>query len=52
MREVVIEFAAPSSLTSVGYAEEVARRFLREEEPPPYVVISVDGDVERPTPAG
>jgi hypothetical protein len=49
LRELVIEFAAPSSLTSVGYAEEVARRFLREDEPPGHLVIGANGEVELAT---
>lgn len=31
LRDVVVEFAAPSAVTSVGYAEEVARPFQRDD---------------------
>lgn len=44
-RDVVVEFTSPSSLTSVGYAEEVTRPFLENDEPPQHLVVSVDGDV-------
>jgi hypothetical protein len=43
--EVVVEFAAPSSVASGGYAEEVVRRFLGEDEPPQRVVVERDGSV-------
>jgi hypothetical protein len=45
-RDVVVEFTAPSSLTSVGYAEEVTRRFLASPEPPQHLVVDVGGDVQ------
>lgn len=45
-REVVVEFAAPSSLTSVGYAEEVARRFLTDPEPPQHLQVDRQGKVQ------
>src|SRR5262249_55818021 len=32
-REVVVEFAAPSGLASVAYAEEILRRYLGDAEP-------------------
>lgn len=41
--QLIIEFAAPSSLTSVGYAEEVARRFLASPEPPRHLIVRTDG---------
>ena len=44
-REVVVEFAAPSSLTSVGYAEEVTRRFLPDREPPQHLLVEIGGTV-------
>jgi len=44
--ELVVEFAAPSVLASVGYAEEIARRFQREAEPPERVVVDVDRNVQ------
>jgi hypothetical protein len=42
---VVVEFAAPSSVASGGYAEEVVRRFLADDEPPQRVVVDRDGSV-------
>lgn len=44
-RDVVVEFVAPSSLTSVGYAEEITRPYLEGAEPPRHLVVDVDGDV-------
>jgi hypothetical protein len=44
-REVVVEFVAPSSVVSVGYAEEVVRRFLPEPEPPQHLLVALDGQV-------
>ena len=44
-RDVVVEFTAPSSLTSVGYAEEVARSYLTSPEPPQHLVVDVSGAV-------
>jgi hypothetical protein len=43
--EVVVEFAAPSSVASGGYAEEVVRRFLGNDEPPQRIVVERDGSV-------
>lgn len=43
--DVVVEFAAPSSVASGGYAEEVVRRFLGDDEPPQRVVVDRDGSV-------
>ena len=43
--EIVVEFAAPSVVASIGYAEEVARPYLRDAEPPQHLVIRVGGDV-------
>jgi hypothetical protein len=37
--DLIIEFAAPSALTSVGYADEIARRFQRDAVPPDHVVV-------------
>jgi hypothetical protein len=45
LREVVVEFAAPSAVTSVGYAEEVARPFQRDDEPPQHLIVECDGQV-------
>ena len=44
-RDVVVEFTAPSSLTSVGYAEEVTRPYLASPEPPRCLVVDVGGAV-------
>src|SRR5579862_318221 len=44
-REVVVEFEAPSTLTSVGYAEEVIRRFLPDREPPQHLLVDRRGAV-------
>jgi hypothetical protein len=38
-REVVVEFATPSTVASPADAEEVTRRFLRDEEPPRHLVV-------------
>ena len=43
--EVVVEFAAPSSVASSGYAEEVIRKYLTDDEPPQRVVVERDGSV-------
>jgi hypothetical protein len=45
LRKVVVEFAAPSAVTSVGYAEEVARRFQGDEDLPQHVIVERDGSV-------
>ena len=44
-RDVVVEFAAPSAVASVGYAEEVTRPFLRDDEPPRHIVVELGGSV-------
>jgi hypothetical protein len=43
--EVVVEFAAPSSVASGGYAQEVVGKFLRDDEPPQRLVVERDGSV-------
>jgi hypothetical protein len=43
--EVIVEFAAPSSVASGGYAQEVVGPFLREDEPPQRLVVERDGSV-------
>jgi hypothetical protein len=45
-RDLVVEFAAPSSLTSVGYAEEIARRFRDRGEPPAHVIVDTERAVQ------
>jgi hypothetical protein len=44
-RDVVVEFTAPSSLTSVGYAEEITRPYLSSSEPPQHLVVDIGGAV-------
>lgn len=40
--DLIVEFAAPSSLTSVGYAEEIARRFRAGAELPAHVIVDTE----------
>ena len=47
-REVVVEFAAPSAVAWIGYAEEVTRPYLRDAEPPQHLVVQVGGHVHVP----
>jgi hypothetical protein len=44
-REVIVEFADSSAVVSNGYAEEVTRRYLRDDEPPQHVVVEATGTV-------
>lgn len=44
--EVLVEFEAVSSVASGGYAEEVLRPYLSDDEPPQRVVVHSDGTVE------
>ena len=44
--DLVVEFAAPSVLTSVGYAEEIARRFWRRTQLPAHVIVDTQRDVQ------
>jgi hypothetical protein len=44
-REVVVEFAAPSSVASCPYAEEVIRPFLGQDDPPEHIVVEPGGAV-------
>jgi hypothetical protein len=44
-REVIVEFADSSAVVSNGYAEEVTRRFLRDDEPPQHLVVKAAGIV-------
>ena len=37
--DLVVEYAAPSAVASVGYAEEIARRFIRRGDLPLHVVV-------------
>ena len=43
--EVIVEFAAPSSLASGGYAEEIVRKYLSDDEPPQRLSVAQDGSV-------
>jgi hypothetical protein len=44
-RAVVVEFADSSAVVSNGYAEEVTRRYLSDDEPPQHLVVELSGDV-------
>ena len=44
-REVIVEFADSLAVASAGYAEEVTRRFLRDDEPPQHLVVEAAGTV-------
>jgi hypothetical protein len=44
-RQVIVEFADASAVASTGYAEEVTRRFLRDDEPPQHLVVEAAGNV-------
>jgi hypothetical protein len=41
----LVEFAAPSTLTSIGYAREALARYLGDENPPERVIVGRDGQV-------
>ena len=41
--DLIVEFDAPSSLTSVGYAEEIARKVRRGTELPTHVIVDTRG---------
>jgi len=43
--DLVIEFEAPSVLTSVGFAEEIARRFRSDGDPPLHVFVDPERNV-------
>ncbi|HWJ31745.1 MAG TPA: hypothetical protein VNR59_05345 [Gaiellaceae bacterium] len=45
-RDLIVEFAAPSSLTSVGYAEEIARKVRDRADLPRHVIVATDGELE------
>ena len=38
-------FAAPSSVASGGYAQEVVGKFLKDDEPPQRLIVERDGSV-------
>jgi hypothetical protein len=44
-REVIVEFPDSSAVVSNGYAEEVTRRFLRDDEPPQHIIVEAAGTV-------
>ncbi len=41
VHDLIVEFEAPSALASVGYAEEIARKYLRAADPPRHVIVDV-----------
>jgi hypothetical protein len=41
----MVEFAAPSSVASNGWARDVLGPFLADEEPPERLIVSQDGSV-------
>ena len=43
--EVIVEFAAPSAVASAGYAEEVVRKYLANDEPPQQIGVALNGTV-------
>jgi hypothetical protein len=45
----MVEFSAPSALTSIGYAREALAPFLGDEELPLRLIVSRDGKVQVPT---
>ena len=45
-RDVVVEFADVSTVASNGYAEEVARRFVCDAEPPQSLLVQPSGSVQ------
>jgi len=45
-RDVIVEFATPSTTASVDAAEEATRAFLESEEPPLHIVVGTDGAVK------
>ena len=45
-QDLIVEFAAPSSLTSVGYAEEIARKVRDRADLPLHVIVARDGALE------
>lgn len=44
-REIVVEFEESCAVVSTGYAEEVARQFLRDAEPPEHLQVDRSGAV-------
>lgn len=53
IHDLIVEFEAPSAVASVGYAEEVARKYLRGAPLPRHVVVDIRGAVRvREEPAG
>lgn len=39
--DMIVEFEAPSAVASVGYAEEIFRRFRRQSAVPAHVTVDV-----------
>jgi hypothetical protein len=44
-RQVIVEFADSSAVVSNGYAEEVTRPYLHDDEPPQHLVVEATGSV-------
>ena len=44
-RDVLVEFADATAVVSNGYAEEVTRRYLADDEPPRHLVVEVSTNV-------
>ena len=44
----MVEFSAPSTLTSIGYAREALAPFLGDDELPMRLIVSRDGTVQVP----
>ncbi len=45
----MVEFSAPSALTSIGYAREALAPFLGDDELPLRLIVGRDGKVQVPT---
>jgi hypothetical protein len=45
----MVEFSAPSALTSIGYAREALAPFLGDDELPLRLIVNRDGTVQVPT---
>lgn len=44
-RNLIVQFAEASPVVSNGYAEEIARQFLRDDEPPQHLEVDSSGGV-------
>jgi hypothetical protein len=43
--EVIVEFEDPAAVASGGYAEEIVRKYLTDDEPPQRLAVARDGTV-------